>query len=288
MGRTMTTSATTINHGYLPHPQRCVKKTHGGKSYLARRIIDLFPARASVYTEPYIGGGSIYLNLKPSMYGSVVINDLDLSTWCLWDVLKFDFDKFQSMVGTTMYNESAFIDWRDRRFQNQVYVAVQCYVVSRMSRGGIGKTFAWSERQRGGQPGDLNAWMTGLQRLQSIHDRLVTDNTTIRNDDGLQLIEEYGRDPDAFIYADPPYPHTSRTARQVYNHEMTDAGHMLFLAAAQESKAKMAISGYHCDMYDKALSHWRLVEFDLPNHSGQGVTKQRRTECLWMNYERLV
>jgi len=65
---------------------------------------------------------------------------------------------------------------------------------------------------------------------------------------------------------------------------MTDASHMLFLMAVNSSHAKIAISGYHNPEYDKALNHWRVVEFDLPNHSGQGVTKQRRTECVWLNF----
>jgi hypothetical protein len=44
------------------------------------------------------------------------------------------------------------------------------------------------------------------------------------------------------------------------------------------------VSSYHHPIYDSALSNWRVVEVDLPNHSGQGKTKDRRIEVVYMNY----
>jgi hypothetical protein len=42
------------------------------------------------------------------------------------------------------------------------------------------------------------------------------------------------------------------------------------------------LSGYRSGLYDVALAGWQRHEFDMPNHSGQGQAKQRRTECLWV------
>lgn len=36
------------------------------------------------------------------------------------------------------------------------------YIVRNMSRGRLGKDFAWSERLRGGKPGDVNAYENNL------------------------------------------------------------------------------------------------------------------------------
>ncbi len=47
---------------------------------------------------------------------------------------------------------------------------------------------------------------------------------------------------------------------------------------------KIAISHYRHPLYDNMLEGWTRHDFDMPNHSGQGKTKERRTECLWTNY----
>jgi hypothetical protein len=44
----------------------------------------------------------------------------------------------------------------------------------------------------------------------------------------------------------------------------------------------VAISGYGNPLYDRALARWDRHEFDMPNHSGQGTTKERRREVLWV------
>ena len=45
----------------------------------------------------------------------------------------------------------------------------------------------------------------------------------------------------------------------------------------------IVLSGYRSALYDRALSGWERHETELPNHSGQGRSKQRRTESVWMN-----
>ncbi len=44
----------------------------------------------------------------------------------------------------------------------------------------------------------------------------------------------------------------------------------------------VAVSGYRCDMYNRALCDWRRIEINRPNDSGQGKTKQRRIEVVWL------
>jgi DNA adenine methylase len=45
----------------------------------------------------------------------------------------------------------------------------------------------------------------------------------------------------------------------------------------------IVLSGYRSALYDRALSGWERHETELPNHSGQGRSKQRRVEVLWLN-----
>src|SRR5262245_48010301 len=72
-------------------------KRHGGKSYLAKRIVDLMPPRAQNpnapadddpswlhYVEPFFGGGAVLLALDPEGI-SEVANDLDGELTNFWD-----------------------------------------------------------------------------------------------------------------------------------------------------------------------------------------------------------
>jgi DNA adenine methylase len=83
------------------------------------------------------------------------------------------------------------------------------------------------------------------------------------------------------FYLDPPYLHETRTAKKAYEFEMTRNDHEGLLGLIRTLEGKVFISGYRSTLYDDALDGWTRHEFDMPNHSGQGVTKQRRVECLW-------
>ena len=51
---------------------------------------------------------------------------------------------------------------------------------------------------------------------------------------------------------------------------------VLVMGVAFYASGAVAISGYPCDLYDRALAGWARTEIDMPNHSGQGRTKERR------------
>jgi DNA adenine methylase len=157
--------------------------------------------------------------------------------------------------------------------------AVSFIVKNRFSRGGLGKDFAWSDRLRGGQPGDVNAWQTIVNELPAIAARL--DRVTMLVQPAREVIEH--ADDETLIYADPPYLHETRTTKKAYDHEMTRADHEALLAALVKSPAMVFLSGYKNDLYDSALAGWTRHEFEIANHSGQGKSKQRRVECLWTN-----
>ena len=79
-------------------------KWHGGKHYLSRNIIELFP-RHIHYVEPYFGGGAV-LFAKPQQFvegHSEVVNDLYCDLINFWRVLQSenDFTGFMRIVSAT-------------------------------------------------------------------------------------------------------------------------------------------------------------------------------------------
>ena len=63
-------------------------KWHGGKYYLASRIVDLMPPHTH-FVEPFAGGLSVLLAKSPDGV-SEVVNDQNSDLTNFWDVLKGD------------------------------------------------------------------------------------------------------------------------------------------------------------------------------------------------------
>jgi DNA adenine methylase len=258
---------------------RPLVKWHGGKNYLARRFVALFP-RHDTYVEPFAGSLAVML-AKPR--GRVeVAADINPGLVNLYRVLVADTGGFRAFVRRLAYDREAFdraAGWVDQRDDRMLWAA-GFLVRTRFSRGGLGKTFAWSERLRGGQPGDLNAWQGLVESLDAIADRLAS--VVFLERDGLGVIRELDS-PGTLFYCDPPYLHATRTAKGAYAHEMTDGQHAALLDVLLACRGMVFLSGYHNPLYDARLAGWTLHEFERPNDAGQGRTKQRRIECLWSN-----
>lgn len=194
-------------------------KTHGGKSYLARRIVELFPPHR-VYVEPFAGGLSVLLN-KPRSAREVA-GDLDAELMDFYRVLTKSTAELIDALGPLPYDRDTWMAIRASRPDDELGRAVRTLVVNRWSRGGLGGDFAWSGRLRGGRPGDLNGWETIQAELPRIAERLR--GVELHRGDAVPLIREHDA-PGTLFYCDPPYLHATRTARSAYRHELTEADH---------------------------------------------------------------
>jgi DNA adenine methylase len=233
------------------------------------------------YAEPYGGGLSVMLVMEPATIE--IANDINPDLINAYWVLQTDTNELIRRLTTHPYTEETFE--QALRFQpgdDPIENAVWFIIRNRFSRGGLGRDFAWSNRLRGGQPGDLNAWLNFLTDLPRLADRLAQVRFECRP--ALDVISEYDG-LDTRFYFDPPYLPSTRTARQkVFAYDMTHEDHERLLATITRCRGKVAISGYANALYDKTLAGWQRIEFNLPNHSAQGKTKARRTEVLWLNY----
>jgi DNA adenine methylase len=269
-------------------------KWHGGKSYLARRFNALMPYRP-LYIEPFAGGLSVLLN-RPRASREIV-NDLDPWLARFWEVMTNEerFARMWNRVSRTDYRAESFAlakSWLRDQAQPEPEIpwdllsrsefAAFFLIRNRMSRGGLGKDFAWSDRLRGGQPGDVNAWKTFVGgEILHVHSRVA--GVEVHNDKATTIIKAFDA-PDALIYCDPPYLQETRTAKKAYGaFEMSRPDHRTLLETLLACKGKVFLSGYRSELYDFAFaeSGWARHEFSMPNHSGQGKSKQRRIECLW-------
>ena len=257
---------------------RPIIKTHGGKWYLHDWLISHFPTdyEKMTYVEPYVGGGSVFFNKKPSKVE--IINDLDYNIIAIFRALQDEPDRFITTARKLKYSQRTFNKAVNKKFDP----ALNEFVLRRMSRGGLKKDFAWSDRLRGGQPGDVNAWETMLNQLPILADRLK--NVIILNMKAEQFIGFMNKQ-NTFMYLDPPYMPETRVTKKAYEYEMTAEDHKKLYTILFGFKGKWALSGYKCEQYDEWYNwvHCRY-EKQIVNHASQKKIKDIKTECLWTNY----
>src|SRR5690242_9870836 len=124
-------------------------KWHGGKRYLASRIISHFPPHR-IYLEPFGGGASVLLNKSPVEVETY--NDLDLRISRLFRVLRDEGERFIQQVQLIPYSQveferaSCYPDGAE-----DLQKAVCDFVRWRQSFGGKGQSWSFTTgRARGG------------------------------------------------------------------------------------------------------------------------------------------
>lgn len=265
-------------------------KWHGGKFYLAKSIIDLMPKEHHKYVELF-GGSLAVLWAKNPVGVSEVVNDVNGNLMNFYRVLQSEklFAKFLRRVQVTPFSR---VEWEEAR-QNlaelpdakRVARAVWFFVLNRMSLAGRMDAFTGisKARTRGDMNEQVSAWQGVVEGLPAIHERF--QRVVVEDKPAIELMPAYDI-KGAVQYADPPYLTSTRTAKNVYgDFEMEDEDHEEFLEVAKSVKhAKVLISGYPSELYDKVLKGWNRRTFKRANSAAGGGTKRLMTEVVWMNY----
>lgn len=259
-------------------------KWHGGKHYLAKKIIALMPAHVH-YVEPYAGGLSVLLAKSPDGI-SEVVNDLNGELTNFWRVLQVEefFRRFCRQMEATPFSE---IEWRDAcqvdPADDCVVRASKFFIRCRQSLAGRGKSFAPSSRTRTrrGMNEQASAWLTAIEGLPDVHRRL--QRVYVANQPALNVIKSHDG-PKTLFYLDPPYLDETRTSPSVYEHEMNRNDHAELLELIQHVQGRVMLSGYPSPLYEITLAAWSCHQFELPNHAAGGETKRKMIECVWCNY----
>lgn len=281
-------------------------KWHGGKHYLASRIVALMPPHVH-YVEPYFGGGSV-LFAKPPGGASEVINDVNSDLTNFWCVLQHRllFAEFHRRLQATPFSA---MEWADARryleraatadppprkpdpnrplaFLPDINRALAFFICCRQSLAGRMQGFAplSRTRTRRGMNEQAAAWLGAVDQLPAVHERLRS--VVILTGDALEVIRQQDG-PDTLFYLDPPYMPDTRTSPEVYTNEMDAPAHLRLLALLSRVRGKFVLSGYACPDYDSCSERlgWNRVEWELPNNSAGGKSKRRMVEVVWTNYK---
>lgn len=258
---------------------RPVLRYHGGKWRLAPWIISHFPAHR-VYVEPFGGAASVLMR-KPRS-DVEIYNDLDDEIVNFFRVLRDPVlsEQLRRVVTLTPYARAehrlSYLPAVDpvERARRTAFRAYTSFSGASLRMTGMRPTFG----TRGNRP-ELD-WRGWPAHVPAFCDRLST--VMIECVDALTVIKKWDA-PDTLIYADPPYPHSTRTMVTSQSHfhyavELSDDDHRQLAAALSGSRATVIVSGYACSLYDEEL----YTGWDRHERSARANGQASRTEVLWI------
>lgn len=247
---------------------------YGGKTTLAPKIAELLP-RHDHYVEPFAGSLAVLLAKEPT--GWETVNDLDGDLVNFWKVLRDQPEELERAAMLTPHSRAEYevskeLDGDDLERARRVWVRLT------QGRSNSMKPTGWRFRTNPDMGTSLPDYVTAYaNRIQAVVDRMK--RVSIENRDAIEIVRDYGKEPNVCIYADPPYLGSTRAAN--YRVEMLeDDLHVKLADALRECKASVVLSGYASPLYEELYPGWHRMELKAPTAlSGRAA----ENEVLWSN-----
>ena len=188
--------------------------------------------------------GSAVVTLNHARSEKEIINDFDSDLVNFFKVLQ-DHNKGRRMIEkllTLEYSKETFDiakQYKKDKYDgfSDVDRAVWEYVLIFQSFNSVRKFFSKGKTT-------FNYQMDILTNLFEVQSRLK--NVDIRQGDGVALIDSLKDNEEAFLFLDPPYEHSTRSASacDAYGKEMSKEEHIHLLETIQYEKIKILLCGY--------------------------------------------
>ena len=265
----------------------------GGKSKAINKLFAEFPDLSTYeeYREPFLGGGSVAIAVtkkNPDM--RIWVNDLYWPLYNFWTHLRDRGDELSAALYETKINfdtedkarnlfEVSKKELTDKDTTN-FEKAINFWIVNKCSFSGLTESSSFSKAASNG-----NFTLQGIEDLK-YYSKLIK-NWKITNESYENLLK---RQPDTFIYLDPPYEISSNLyGRKGAMHKGFD--HDLFAQHCRDDSAiqHMAIS-YNDDKSVKdRFPNWKQISFPLTytmrsNSANYRKNQPSRNELLLVNY----
>ena len=247
---------------------------YGGKTTLAPVIAGLLPAHEH-YVEPFAGSLAVLLAKQPSR--AETVNDLDGDLVTFWRVLRDQPDELERACAMTPHSRAELALATDLDVPSDLERARRVWVRLTQSRSHSMRPSGWWYRKM--PAGHAPADYVSSYRARLVDAAARISAVTLEARDALDVIRDYGSEPTACLYVDPPYLGSTRATN--YRVEMTaDDAHVALADALNDCKASVVLSGYDAPLYAELFDGWHRVDL-------QGATTLSgdtdRVEVLWSN-----
>ncbi len=261
----------------------------GGKYYMAKKIVDLFPEH-KMYVEVF--GGAGHLLFKKEASEIEVYNDIDSGLVSFFRVLRDEnkFAKLKQKLDLTPYSREEFYNCRDtwKTEKDEIEKVRKWYTCVMQSFSSNFNTWSHSKsKSRRGMSQAVSQWLGKIENdLPNAVERLKA--VQIENVDYKELIKKYDG-ADTLFYLDPPYIHETRKMTYEYAHELESSQHKELVEILLHIKGKAILSGYDHEIYNTLLNNgWNKVllgEYDKRSEKAIGESRSKGQEFVWINYD---
>tara|TARA_B100001287_G_scaffold138130_1_gene116305 strand:- start:337 stop:1227 length:891 start_codon:yes stop_codon:yes gene_type:complete len=267
----------------------------GGKSKAIKTLSQWYPKIISEYREPFIGGGSIAIDITKSNPDIPIwINDLYVPLYNFWVQLR---DRGEELSERVREEKQNTLDEGDKdkittsakklfnKYKEEIDTydnfekAVAFFIMNKCSFSGLTENSTFSQTAS-----NSNFSLVGADKLKEFS-KLIK-NWKITNVDYSKVMNVDGSD-DTFVFLDPPYDikdflyGKNREMHRSFNHD-------LFAENVFKCKHKFMITYNLNDklttLYkDYNLKEWKL-RYSMAHRGDKGTDENIKTELLITNY----
>lgn len=256
----------------------------GGKNRVAKKIIKFFPDFIE-YREPFVGGGSVFLQTKNCAFPEEYwINDLNKDLYCFWNSAKNSIDE----LVTKIYDLREKYHGRGKELyiylkhqfdpQTPLEIAVRFFILNRITFSGLTDSGGYSQESF-----DKRFTISSINKLKGVYQLL--QGVKITNYDYSELLSLGGKD--VFLFLDPPY-YSPRKSKLYGVKGSLHVGfdHQRFVETVQQCRHRWLITyddhplirNYFSDYY---ITDWKL-QYGMSQSNGSAKIGK---EIIITNYK---
>ena len=267
----------------------------GGKSKAIKTLSPWFPKTISEYREPFIGGGSIAIEVTKSNPDIPVwINDLYVPLYNFWVQLR---DSGEELSERVREEKQRTLDEGDKdkvtasakelfnRYKAEIDTyddfekAVAFFIMNKCSFSGLTENSTFSQ-----SASNSNFSLVGADKLAQFS-KLIKD-WKITNIDYSEVMKENGSS-DTFVFLDPPYDikdflyGKNREMHKSFDHnrfadDVYNCVHKFMITYNVNDRLKELYKNYN-------LKEWKL-RYSMAHRGDKGTDENIKTELLVTNY----
>jgi len=267
----------------------------GGKSKAIKTLSPWFPKTISEYREPFIGGGSIAIEITKSNPNIPVwINDLYVPLYNFWVQLR---DRGEELSERVREEKQRTLDEGDKdkvtasakelfnRYKAEIDTyddfekAVAFFIMNKCSFSGLTENSTFSQ-----SASNSNFSLVGADKLA--HFSKLIEDWKITNIDYSEVMKESGSS-DTFVFLDPPYDikdflyGKNREMHKSFDHDrfaddVYNCVHKFMITYNVNDRLKELYKNYN-------LKEWKL-RYSMAHRGDKGTDENIKTELLVTNY----
>lgn len=231
----------------------------GGKSRLAKRLIEMFPP-FNTYVELFLGAGNVFLRIpQDKLVGKkIILNDLDKDMYTIFAGLKKDPKGINENVRRKWLTKDEFDKIKEK---TDVLNLITKYKNSFFAKG---RSHSYNPRI---------GFTTDFEKIGN-----KLKNATIKNTSFEKLIPKYDS-PTTFFYLDPPYESLTQTDYKDY---VTPEA---VFNALQGIKGKFMLSYNDSPKIRNIFKKYNIKKIETEYTHTQYLKKRKKSELIITNYE---